>query len=366
MTDVSLHQHKFLRDASSSYFADLKKRHFHSRKAAFWTLLFVGVMLFVGIRFLDWAVVSAHWRAGTPDDCAASNGACWAFIWEKWTVILLGAFPRDELWRPLAGVGLVVAALVYLGWHRWPGQQTVIFISLAFLSLFFLLDGRPLGLEKVDMVRWHGIAVVTFLGVFSLFAGLPLGILLALARVDGPPAVSWIVTGYIEIIRAVPLVTVLFFGVFVLPLLLPPSMKYEPLLITLMALVLFHAAYFAEDIRGGLQAVPKGQTEAGESLGIGYVTRMRRIILPQALSFSIPSMTNTIIGGFKDTSLVAIVGIFDLLATTRMAYSDPEWQRYALEGLLFIGALYLVICFVISRHSRAMEAHVAGWLNIRK
>ncbi len=337
---------------------------FASRKHTFWTLLFGSCLLYAFARFVDWALISAHVSAGTPEDCVAVSGACWAFIWEKWTVILLGSFPREEMWRPMSGVAVVITTLVFLGLRRWPPRMSIILVTAAFLSLSALLDGRPLGLEQVDMVRWHGIAVVTFLGVFSLFAALPIGIVLALARVDGPPVVARCAAGYIETVRAVPLVTVLFFGVFVLPLLLPPSLKYEPLLVTLAALVLFHAAYFAEDVRGGLQAVPNGQREAGEALGIGYSTRMRKIVLPQALSYAIPSLTNTIIGGFKDTSLVAIVGIFDLLATTRMAYSDPDWQKYAFEGLVFVGCLYLLVCSAISRHSRAMEKHVAGWLRV--
>lgn len=346
--------------------ARLRARYFQSPRAALATVLFGAVMLCAGFAVLDWAVLSAHWAPGTPADCAAASGACWAFVWEKWSVILLGAFPRAEMWRPLVGVGAVIAVLVYLGWRRWPQRQSIVLVGTAFLVLWALLDGRALGLAHVDMVRWHGVAVVAFLGVFSLFAALPLGIVLALARVDGPPAVAILATGYIEVIRAVPLVTVLFFGIFVLPLLLPPSVDYAPLVVTLAALTLFHAAYFAEDVRGGLQAVAKGQHEAGEALGIGYATRTRCIVLPQALSISIPSLTNTIIGGFKDTSLVAIVGIFDLLATTRMAYSDPEWQRYAFEGLVFVGFLYLVTCSAISRHSRAMESHVAGWLHTGK
>ncbi|WP_375595196.1 amino acid ABC transporter permease [Algihabitans albus] len=344
----------------------IRSEYFQNRTAAALTLLFGGLAAVLALKAFDWAFLSARWGDGDPEVCETVAGACWAFVWEKWSVILLGAFPREEMWRPFVGVGLVLCVLVTLGALRWPPRRSVLLLLAAFIALFSLLDGRPLGLEQVDMVRWHGIAVVTFLGVFSIFAGFPIGILLALARFNGPPLLSWLAAGYIEVIRAVPLVTVLFFGVFVLPLLLPPSMKYEPLAVTLLALTLFHAAYFAEDVRSGLQSIPRGQWEAGEALGLGYTVRIRCIILPQALSVSIPSLTNTVIGGFKDTSLVAIVGIFDLLATTRMAYSDPAWQPYALEGLLVVGILYLIACSAISRHSQTMEQHVAGWMALRK
>ncbi|WP_445682287.1 amino acid ABC transporter permease [Radicibacter daui] len=344
------------------WWAGLRQQYFPTRGATLINLL-LGVLSLAGLgAALDWGIFSAAWLPGGPEICAAHSGACWAFLWEKWQVILLGAFPRNAMWRPLLGVGVVVIVLVTLARLRWPARTSIVMLAVAFAGLFALLDGRPLGLEQVEMVRWHGIAVVTFLGVFSLFAAFPVGILLALMRVDGPPLLSWLATGYVEVVRAVPLVTVLFFGVFVLPLLLPPSLKYPPLLVTLLALILFNAAYFAEDIRGGLQAVPRGQYQAAESLGLGYLARIRCIILPQAISVAIPALTNTIIGAFKDTSLVAMVGIFDLLATTRMAFSDPVWQRQAPEGLVIVGLLYLGACWAIARHSRTMERHVAGWL----
>jgi len=229
----------------------IRRTYFQSRTAGIVTVL-VGLVCIAGIATaVDWAILSATWRAGGPEACAASSGACWAFVREKWQVMLLGAFPQDEIWRPFVGAGMVLATLILLGALRWPLRLSAALLVAAFICLFALLDGRPLGLVQVEMVRWHGIAVVSFLGVFSLFAAFPIGILLALARVDGPPVLSGLATGYIEAIRAVPLVTVLFFGVFVLPLLLPPSLKNEPLLVTLLALVLFHAAYIAEDIRGG-------------------------------------------------------------------------------------------------------------------
>ena len=341
-----------------------KSRLFCDRRTTVVSLLLIAGILWLLPGLLDWLLFSAHWRPTEAESCAAVAGACWAFIAEKWSVILFGVYPRDGLWRPILGAGLVLACLAYLAWRKWPARQSIVGLALTFVVFAGLLDGRLFGLEQVETVRWHGLSVVLFLGVFSLILALPMGIALAVARQDGPPLLAGIAATYIEVIRGVPLVTVLFFGIFILPLLLPKGWTYDPLLATLAALTLFHAAYFAEDVRGGLQSVATGQYDAGIALGLPYLTRIRLVILPQALSVSIPAMTNTIIGGFKDTSLVAIVGIFDLLSTTRMAYSDPAWQRHAIEGFVFIGILYVVTCLLVSRQSQALERHVAQYLDL--
>ena len=342
----------------------IRTRLFCDWRTSIVSLLLIGVILWFLPGLFDWLIFSAQWLPTDAQSCEAVAGACWAFIAEKWSVILFGVFPRDELWRPILGTVLVLACLSYLAWRRWPARPSIFGLALTFVVFASLLDGRPFGLEQVETVRWHGLSVVLFLGVFSLILALPMGIVLAIARHEGPPLLVGIATSYIEFIRGVPLVTVLFFGIFILPLLLPSGWTYDPLLATLAALTFFHAAYFAEDVRGGLQSIAKGQYDAAKALGLPYLARIRLVVLPQALSVSIPSMTNTIIGGFKDTSLVAIVGIFDLLATTRMAYSDPAWQRHAIEGFVFVGLLYVVTCLLVSRHSQVMEKHVARYLNL--
>ncbi len=341
----------------------IRKRLFCDWRTSLVSLLLIALFLWILPGLFNWLIFSAQWLPADASSCEAVAGACWAFIAEKWSVILFGVYPRDELWRPILGSLLVASCLSYLAWHRWPARPSIIGLALTFIIFASLLDGRPFALDQVETVRWHGLSVVLFLGVFSLVLALPMGIALAIARHEGPPLLAGITTSYIEFIRGVPLVTVLFFGIFILPLLLPSGWTYDPLLATLAALTFFHAAYFAEDVRGGLQSVAKGQHDASKALGLPYLARVRLIVLPQALSVSIPSMTNTIIGGFKDTSLVAIVGIFDLLATTRMAYSDPTWQKHALEGFVFVGLLYVVSCFLVSRHAQTMERHAARYLN---
>lgn len=343
----------------------IRTRLFCDWRTSLVSLLLIALFLWLLPGLLDWLFLSAQWRPTDAASCEAVTGACWAFIAEKWSVILFGVYPREELWRPILGSLLVTSCLSYLAWRRWPARLSIIGLGLTFILFASLLDGRPLALEQVETVRWHGLSVVLFLGVFSLILALPMGIALAIARHEGPPLLAGMATSYIEFIRGVPLVTVLFFGIFILPLLLPSGWTYDPLLATLAALTFFHAAYFAEDVRGGLQSIARGQHDAAKALGLPYLARVRLVVLPQALSVAIPSMTNTIIGGFKDTSLVAIVGIFDLLATTRMAYSDPTWQKHAIEGFVFVGLLYALTCLLVSRHAQTMERHVARYLSAR-
>jgi general L-amino acid transport system permease protein len=196
--------------------------------------------------------------------------------------------------------------------------------------------------------------VLLFLAAFGLALSFPLGLLFALGRASRMRVVASAATGVIEFLRGVPMVTVLFFGVFVLPLVMPGG-RLEPLFAALVALVLFHAAYVAEDLRGGLQSVPRSQYEGALSLGLSYAQTMRLVVLPQAVRAAIPALTNTAIGGFKDTSLVVIVGLHDLMSTAKMAYNDPQWQRYALEAYVFVGALFFVLCWAVSAAGRRLE-----------
>lgn len=338
------------------------KRLFGDPLSAAASVLCIGAALILAPSLVDWALFSAVWRADDPALCAAPGaGACWGFIREKFALILFGAYPHDQIWRPALGCATVLATVAALAVLGWPMRWTAAAGVSAFVVLAALLDGRPFGLEAVDSVRWHGLAIVALLGVFSIAAALPLGLLIALARRDGHPDLRYAATAYVELLRSAPLVIVLFFGIFIFPLMTPPGLRLDPVMAALLALTMFHAAYFAEDFRGALASVDAGQPEAAAALGLRYAERVRLVELPQAFALATPSLTNTIIGGFKDTSLVAVVGVFDLLATTRMAYSDPAWQRHALEGLIFVGALYLTACWAVARHSAFQERKSAVW-----
>lgn len=326
--------------------------------SGWWNSLLTIVTLILLYRFmtaaLSWAVFDAVPLSGSRADCLKAAGACWAFLSEKADLMLTGTYPAAERWRAYLASALIIAtilvfALVPIGLYMRVGMT-----SLAAAVSYLLLRGGIAGLPLVESHRWNGLPLVLFLSTFTMAVAFPLGVLLALARWSRHRALNLAAVGYIETVRAIPMVAVLFAGIFVLPLLLTRGATIEPVIAILIVLTLFYAAYFAEDVRGGLQALPKGQVEAGASLGLSGFQRMHLIVLPQALRTAVPGLTNSIIGSFKDTSLVAIVGMHDLLSTSRMAYADPLWQAYALEANVAIGLFYFLCCWMISERGRRL------------
>ena len=305
---------------------------------------------------LRWAVIDAVPFSGTLEDCRAAEGACWAFLREKFALILTGTYPQAERSRAWLASGLITLATVaaaFVPMRLWV--RAAILTGAAIVS-YGLLRGGFAGMPLVESARWNGLPLILFLSVFTLVAAFPLGVALALTRMMGHGVPQRLAIAFIEGVRAIPMVAVLFAGVFILPLAAPQGRTIEPVLAILIVLTFFHAAYLAEDVRAGLQSLPAGQAEAASSLGLSAGQRIRLIILPQALRAAVPGITNTVIGGFKDTSLVAIIGMHDLLSTARMAYSDPLWQAYALEANLAIGLFYFVICWAISERGRSLES----------
>ncbi|WP_293795483.1 amino acid ABC transporter permease [uncultured Bosea sp.] len=334
--------------------------------SSWWNALLTGLVLYGIVTFvakaLSWGVVEAVPFSGSRAECAAASGACWAFLREKVHLVLTGTYPEPERWRAYLASGVMIAAI--LAFAKTPigvaGRAVLVVVSGT--CSYLLLRGGVAGLPVVESHRWNGLPLILFLSAFSMAAAFPLGVALALARWSGQRGLSLFAVGYIEAVRAIPMVAVLFAGIFILPLLLSRGAAIEPVAAILIVLTLFYAAYFAEDVRGGLQALPKGQTEAAASLGLSSAQRIRLIVLPQALRTAIPGITNSIIGSFKDTSLVAIVGMHDLLSTARMAYADPQWQAYSLEANLAIGLFYFISCWLISERARrlghgAVKAH---------
>jgi general L-amino acid transport system permease protein len=303
----------------------------------------------------SWAVLNADVSAASGQECRAAGGACWAFIREKARFIIFGRFPYDEQWRPLIVVLIFVALL--LGscdrrfWNRWLAVAWAVGIALVFLLMF----GGFLGMTYVDTSLWNGLPLTLILAVFGMAFGFPLAIVLALGRRSDMPAIRSLCVGYIELIRGVPLITVLFMASVMLPLFLPGGVNFDKLLRAQIAFILFAAAYLAEVIRGGLQAVPKGQYEAADAIGLSYAQKMRGIILPQALSMVIPPLANTFIGFFKDTSLVVIIGLFDVLNTANAALTDPNWRGFAVETYAFAALIYFIFCFFMSKYSQYLE-----------
>jgi len=305
-------------------------------------------------RLVRWAVIDAIWHADSGRACHG-DGACWAFIAEKARFILFGRYPYEEHWRPLFAVVIFIALILASCDRRlWGGRLAILWLA-GLITVGVLMWGGVLGMTYVETSLWNGLPLTLILATLGTVFAFPLAILLALGRRSRLPAVRGICVGYIELVRGVPLITVLFMASVMLPLFLPTGMTIDKLLRAQLAIILFAAAYLAEIVRGGLQAIPRGQYEAADSLGLGYWRRTRLIVLPQALAMVIPPLVNSFIGGFKNTSLVIIIGLFDLLGTANAALTDANWQGFYIEAYVFTAAIYWTFCFFMSRYSQMLE-----------
>jgi general L-amino acid transport system permease protein len=333
----------------------LRVNLFGDVKSAILTVLALALVISVLPPLVRWAVVDAVWGPVGPDVCRKADGACWAFIHEKYRLILFGRFPYDEQWRPLVGMVVLIGVLALSCnrrfWRAWLGAVWV----GGFAVFFGLLWGGFLGMSFVETRLWGGLTLTLILAVVGIGVSFPLSILLALGRRSTMPVVRAFSVVYIELIRGVPLVSLLFMASFMLPLFFPVGVNVNALLRAQIAIILFTSAYLAEIVRGGLQAIPRGQYEAAEALGLGYWLRMGKIILPQAIRTVIPPIVNSFISLFKDTSLVAIVSLTDLMLATRQAIADPNWRAYFIEGYVFIALIYFAFCFFMSKYSQYLE-----------
>jgi len=326
------------------------------------SLVSAAVAISVTWALVDWAVISAVSPTRPIEECAGASGACWRFYLEKSRFMLFGTYPYAEHWRP-ALVSLLLLALSALvglritGRLRWLRPRMLLALWAGVIPMaFVLMGGGWTGLLAVDMSRWNGMPVLLILSVIAIALAFPLGVALAVLRHQTRrPVLRRAALVYIEGMRGIPMVTVLFVGVFVLPLTLPPDTRISPVMATLIALVFFHASYFAEDVRGGLQSLPVSQQEAAFSLGLSRGKTMRLVLLPQALSRSLPALVNSVIGAYKDTSLVVVLGIHDLTSTARMAFSEPGWGQFALEAYAFVGAWFLLSCAFLSWVGRELH-----------
>lgn len=315
----------------------------------------------VAYAFVDWAILRAVFVGSDGSACRIPNaGACWPFITHKLDLFLHGRYPEAELWRVKLTYLLALAGLVPLMIPRVPYKLPLaLYLLTAFpVAAFLLLYGGAFGLSVVGTELWGGLLLTLVIASVGIFASFPLGILLALGRRSEMPFVRWASIGYIELVRGVPLVTVLFMASVMLPLFLPPDVTIDKLIRALVGVALFSAAYLAEVIRGGLQAIPRGQYEAADALGLGYWRKMGLVVLPQAIRIVIPGLVNSAIALFKDTSLVLIIGLFDLVGIVQQsAQADAKWfsPQTAATGYFFAGAVFWIFCFGMSRYSAALE-----------
>ncbi|WP_159994759.1 amino acid ABC transporter permease [Roseomonas sp. 18066] len=318
------------------------------------------------IGFVDWAFIKAIWSVPvTPQGAQtqacralAGTGACWAVVTEKHRFILFGTYPYEQHWRPalvcLLFIGLYIVSAMRRFWR--PALALVWLATLTVIGI--LMWGGMLGMPYVPQERWGGLVITLILSTFGIAFAFPLSILVALGRRSKMPAIKMLCVVYVELIRGVPLISLLFMASVMFPLFLPEGINIDKLLRAQIAIILFAAAYLAEVVRAGLQALPRGQYEAAEALGLSYWQKTGFIIMPQALRLVIPPLVNTFIGFFKDTSLVLIIGIFDLLTAGKTAIVEPAWQGFGIEIYVTVGAIYFVFCFAMSRYSQNLEAEL--------
>jgi general L-amino acid transport system permease protein len=320
-------------------------------------LLFGG---WAGFHLAQWALLDAVYA---PDanacEAARGQGACWGVIAEKYRVILFGHYPFAEQWRAALACVLLLALVVASGmrrlWRRWLLPAWI----GGLLAFLVLMGGGVPGLTRVPTTQWGGLPLTLLLTTVSLALAFPLAVAVALGRRSSLPAVRTVCTVYVELVRGVPLISVLFMASFMFPLLLPPGRNPDVLLRVIAGITLFAAAYMAEVVRGGLQAVSAGQQEAAASLGLGYWRTQRLVVLPQALTTVLPGLMNNFIALLKDTSLVTVVSLYELTGALGLALSgDPTWRPYKVEGYLFITMIYFALCASMSQYARGLEARL--------
>ncbi len=339
--------------------------------------LFVLYILFQFIPWiLNWTIFAADFKYNFNGEeivnremCSRvldpeNGGACWAIIYVRFYQFMYGFYPREEVWRVNLSYLMLAVAVVPLLFDNFPFRKHFLKFTYIFpVIAFFLLNGG-LGLESVSTNKWGGLLVTLVLGCTGIALAFPLGIILALGRRSNLPVISMMCTLFIEFIRGVPLITLLFFGMVMLPLFLPEGIDMDGLARVLVAVTLFQSAYMAEVIRGGLQAIPQGQYEAARSIGLSYWQMNLKVVLPQAIRISIPSIVNTSIGLFKDTTLVIIVGLLDLLGIGRGALADTTWLGLAYEVYFFVSLVFFIFTFAMSRYSLYLEKKLKTGINM--
>ncbi len=393
----------------------LRKNLFSSVGNSLTTIVLAGLLVWLAVWFIDWALLKATFQAESGQACVGTGGACWALINDKLRLIFFGSFPYEEQWRPLLAILAMIAMLVLScdrrmwNWRLaivWaigsfvtfllmfgqihipvtlifvvallagaggyllrrataPDMERIAWIVLMALGALYLvlrvagvIRGAAIPVapfEYVETGLWGGLPVTMILATYGLAAAFPYGILLALGRRSNLPLIRALCVGFIELIRGVPLISLLIMASFLLPLFLPPGVSFDKFLRAQVAVILFAGAYIAEVVRGGLQSLPKGQFEAADAMGLNYAQKTAFIVLPQALRVVIPPLINTFIGFFKDTTLVLVIGIFDFLNTANAALVDPKWAGFPGEVYLFAAFVYFCFCYSMSRYSKYLE-----------
>ena len=323
---------------------------------AFLTLLILFIIIKAISPLMNWLILEANFVGSSKDDCTG-NGACWVFIKVWFNRLMYGLYPDVEQWR-VNSAFILLFALVGVAFFVPQKIKKYFIIFLLFVYPFIgikLLSGGSFGLVYVETAAWGGLSLTFIISAFAILFCFPIGVFLALGRRSSLPAIRYVSIGFIELWRGVPLITVLFMAAVMFPMFLPDGTFIDKLIRVLIAITLFEAAYMAEVVRGGLQALPKGQYEAAKSLGMGYWRMNVLIILPQALKLVIPGIANTLLALVKDTPLIFVVGLMELAGMIGLAKTNPKWLGMAMEGYVFAGLVFWIICYAMSRYSQNLE-----------
>lgn len=334
----------------------LKKRLFNTPLDTVITLACAVLLVYLVYRVLDWAFISSIWAAADEPQCRDTHGACWSVIDARHRIIMFGLFPFEEHWRSTVACVVMVATIILscVSWF-WTTLRLSLLWLLGFGAFYILMHGGVFGLTVVTPERWGGLALTIFIFAAVSIIGMPLSVLLALGRRSRLPVIARMFGLFIDFFRSLPLLTILFTAAVITPFVLPGWLQGDKLYRVIAGFAIFFACYQAENIRAGLQAIPPGQDEAGLTLGLNYWQRVTRIQLPQAFRNSLPSIVNQFVITFKETSIVTIVGFFEILASGSAAFGTGQWTAHFIEVYVFIGLIYFIFVFSLSRYGAYLE-----------
>ncbi len=343
-----------------AFVKSMKRNAFGTPLDAAITIIVFSVLAYWAWLLVDWAVLRAVWRAEDVGNCTEEAGACWSVIAGRHRLILFGLYPFEQHWRStLACLAIILTVIFSCFPQAWSGKRLMLLWGVGFAAYYLLMEGSLLGLQQVTTDQWGGLALTLFLFASVVLLGMPMGLGLALMRRSDMPVVRGFATLIIDFIRSLPLLTTLFTAAVVVPILLPSWLEGDKIWRVIIAFALFFACYQAEVFRGGFQAIPSGQFEAGKALGLSYWSILGRIVLPQVFRHALPSTINMVVVTFKETAIVIIIGFFDILASAKAAFGTGEWAPHYLEVYVFVGAIYWVFIFSLGQYGEYLKGRMS-------
>ncbi|MEM1288159.1 MAG: amino acid ABC transporter permease [Pseudomonadota bacterium] len=345
---------------SAVWLEKLRKQAFQTPSQSLLSIFVFGLLAYLAWLLIDWAILRAVWTEENVSQCTEPGaGACWSVIDARHRLILFGLYPFEEHWRSTLACLAIILTVVFSCFPKaWTLKRLTALWFTGFAVYFLLMEGTLLGLEQVRTDGWGGLSLTLFLFASVVILGMPMGLGLALMRRSEMPIVRMLATFVIDFIRSLPLLTTLFTAAVVVPILLPSWLEGDKIWRVILAFALFFACYQAEVFRGGFQAIPRGQFEAGRALGLSYWQILSKIVLPQVFRHALPSTVNMVVVTFKETAIVIIIGFFDVLASAKAAFGTGEWAPYYLEVWVFVGAIYWVFLFSLSQYGEYLKARM--------